>query len=809
MSAIPGDLRQAVRSLWRSPAYSLGILLTLATGIGLNAAGFGAVYGILLRPFDLPESGRLVIVWQDMTGRDGKRESWTGRGIFTEWREHNRSFEGMATFITFPADLTGSDLPEQIPGAVVSHEYFSVLGVEPALGRGFLPQEEKQGENQVAVLSYGLWHRRFGGDGNILGRTIMVNGAEQVVVGVLPEGFSAPLAKDVQLWSVLPLVPKPEDWGYSYVRVVGRLAPGATVATAEADLDRITGRLADEHPDALHGVGATVQPLVDAVAGPSRRLLLVLFGAGLLVLFTICINVASLSLARATTRRSELAVRDALGASRIRQSFQLLLECLVLAVGGAVLGIAIGAGCLALLRSLAPPQLPRLDSVHLDGSVFAFTLLLSLATGLLAGLLPALAVWRSRDSFRLGSPAATAERAGTQRLRSGLIVVEVALGLILMIGAGLLVRTLHNLSQVDVGFRTESLVLGRMTLAPDRFPEPEDRDQFLAELERRVAARPEVTSAGITSSLPLADSVGEYGFVLDGVGGAATEDATVFYRAVSPGFFRTLEVPLRAGRLIEDADTLGSRSVAVVNERFVERFLGSRNPVGQRIRIDEIDPESEPWRTIVGVVANVRGRAVDQPPLEEIYVPFSQESGTQATIVVRASGPWAPALETLQQEAARVRADQVVGGLGIMDEVVSEALSPRRFATALMGLFAVVVLILVVFGIYGVMSLAVIRRQREIAIRMAVGARVGWVIGRIMRWSGALLGGGVVLGIASGFATRKALSGLLYEVAPMDWVTTLLMAFALVVIGLAATLVPAVRAARIDPAETLKTELGT
>ena len=806
MTSFLSELRQMVRSLRRAPVYTFGVLLTLGLGIGLNTVGFSVVHGILLRPFDLPHSDRLVMVWQDMRARDGDQRSWTGRGLFSDWRSRSRSFEGMSALITFPADLTEGELPEQVPGAVVSHEFFSVLGVQPELGRSFR-QEEEDGAQKVVILSHGLWQRRFGGDQDVLGRKLTVNGDQYLVIGVLPEGFSAPLAPSTQLWSVLPLVPVPDDRGYSYLRVIGRLSPQVSIDAAQAEMNHVTENLAQEYPEALHDVGVTVQPLIDAVVGPSRRLLLVLFGSGLLVLLAICINVASLTLARTATRRQDFAVREALGAGRRRLGFRLIVECLILALCGAVLGVVLGRSVLGLLRATAPAQLPRFSSVRVDGTVFVFALLVSLGAGLLAGIIPALTVWRSRLSHRLVSPVADGGSGGSQRLRSGLVIVEIALGLVLMISGGLLLQTLHNLSTLDVGFERQSVVVGHMSLPPARFPELSDRVRFVSDLEGELDVRPEIASAGMVSSAPLFDGVGEYEFVLDGVSSAEPEEDKAYYRVASPGFFRTLEIPLRAGRFFESNDREQAPPVAMVNERFVARFLNGRNPLGQRLRIEEVDQESDPWRTIVGVVGNFRGRALDQPSVAEIYVPIAQEPGLSITVVARASGPTPPVYQVIQKEAARLRPDQVVASLTTMDDVMSEALAPRRFAAILMTVFTVIVLFLVIFGIYSVVALSMTQRRREMAIRVAVGASVGRLIGRIMWWSASLVAAGVVAGLGLAFTTRTALASLLYGVASLDWRISLLMALVLAAIALCASFVPAMRAVRIDPADTLR-DLG-
>lgn len=806
MSLFPLGVRQAARRLWKTPGFTLAVLLTLGLGIGLNAAIFSVVYGILLRPLDVPEPDRMVMVWQDMTGRDGEEREWTGRGVFSDWREQARGFEGMTAFITFPADLTeGEGGAEQVPGLVTSHEYFSVVGVEPAIGRGFLPEEEEAGKHLVAVLSHGLWQRRFGGEESILGTAIQINGAAQTVVGIMPEGFRAPLEPDVQLWAPVPVKPKPKDHGYSYLRVLGRLEPGVALPAAEQEMDRVAAALREEYPDALRDVGASVQPLLDAVVGPTGKLLSVLYLAVTLVLLAACVNVAGLTLARATRRAAEMGIRTALGASRRQLATQLFGEALLLALGGGLLGLGLGAAFLAVLRAAAPADTPRLDAVRLDPAFFGYALVISLLAALLIGALPALSVARrggSTEALRSGRGATDGGRS--RRWRSALVGLQVAFGLVLLVGAGLLGRSLYNLARVDLGFEPEGVSLGRIALAPERYPEEADMTTFITELERGLESRPDIESAAVVSALPLADGVGERAFVLDGRAAAPGEETTALFRAVSPGFFDTLGLRRVDGQLLGPGDTAGGNPVAVVNESFVRRFLDGGPALGHKVHIDQIDDPEGPGRTIVGVVADLRGRSVDEPAREEIFTPLAQTTSSLVTVAVRGRGASEAALAAIREEVARVRADQVVAQLSTMEEVVGEKLAPRRFAALLIALFAAAVLVLVATGLYGVLQLAVAERRREIAIRLAMGASRGSVMGLVMRWSALIVLGGLAVGVALVVAGHDRLAELLYEVEGLDPVTVAAMVLLLALVALAATFLPARRALRLDPAVTLR-----
>jgi putative ABC transport system permease protein len=803
--ALPADLRYAVRVLRKAPGFTATAVLTLGLGIGLNTAIFSIVYGVLLRPLDLPQPGRLYVVWQNMAARGGPREEWTSRGVFCDWRARNLSFEGIATFLEWPADLTAIDPPESVAGTAVSADYFSVLGVKPVLGRGFLKEEETDGKHLVAILSHDLWARRFASDPSLVGQQITVSDLSFTVVGILPEGFRAPLVPQTDVWTPLPLDPIPEDRGYSYVRAIGRLKEEITRETAQADMDRVAASLAADYPDALHDVGVTLQPVLDSIVGPTRRLTLLLFGAVSLVLLIACVNVGNLALTQATARRSELALLASLGAGRGRLARQLLYQSLLLALGGAVLGVLIGLLSFALLRGQAPPQTPRLDSIQMDCAVFAYTFAISLATGLLAGLLPVAWIVRRPLSDPLREAAGTTAARAALRLRSALVVAEIAASLVLLAGCGLLLRTMAALSRVDPGFRTEDLVLGRVSLSPARFAEPHHMADFFGQVEERLSRWPGIAAAGIVSNLPLADGRSEMPFVLQSHGTGAKEPQSTIYRGASPGYFKTVGLPLREGRLFGATDTAGAPPVALVNERFVDWFFAGRSPVGSRLRLGEAGDPASPWRTIVGVVGDVRGDSLDRSADPEVYVPLAQQPSQRATIVVRAASSPAAALQALQVVVSKVRAGQVVANKATMEEILDRSLSPRRFTTLLLGTFAAVALVLAAVGLYGLVALAVFQRRRDLALRMALGASASAVIFMILRWSGLLIASGLVLGLAGSLAAGRALSSLLYGVAPMDGLTLAAVSFVLTLVALAACIVSALRAAKIDPARVLST----
>lgn len=798
------DLHHVLRSLWKDRAFSLAAIVTLALGVGLNAAVASAVHGVLLLPLSFPRSERLYVVWQDMERRGGTREDYAGMAVFSDWRARNRSFSGMAAFARQALDISSLDPPESVTGAWVSHEYFSVLGVRPLLGRFFAPDEEIKGRNSVVVLSHELWVRRFGSDPAVVGRTIRASFGSYTVVGILSQAFHAPLMPDAELYWPMPLTPLIDDRPYSTTGVIGRLADGVSPAAAAADMRRVAAAMAADHSQALHDVGATLAPARDAVAGQARKPLLALFGAVLLVLLIAGVNVGNLALSRAAGRRAELAMRLALGARPRRIARLLVAECLVLATAAAALGLALGGAYLGLLRGLAPPQTPRLDAIRLDGAVVAATFALALGAGLLAGLLPAL--WSLRRPFGLLREAAGASAGrGGLRARGVLIVAQVAASALLLVGAASLLRTLAALARVDPGFRTEGVVVGRLNVQPAHPPALGDVAAFMQALEAGLRQRPEIAAVGEIVPQPLADRQFEMTFTLEGQAAAAAERQGAVWRWASPGYFQAFGIPAVEGRAFRDGDDAAAPLVAVVNERFAARYLGGRSAVGRRLRSVMHDGPDAPWRRIVGVIRDLRGK-LDEPPAPEIVLPLYQDQGPLATVVARAAGQPAAALRAMQEVATRLRPGQVVARRETLAAALDRGLAPRRFAAGLVGSFAAVALALAAVGIYGVTALAVSRRRRELAVRLALGARPGAILGLLLRWLGALFAAGIALGLGGVVAAGRAVAGLLYGVRPTDAATVGGVVALLALVALAAALRPAWGAARMAPSAVLKSE---
>jgi putative ABC transport system permease protein len=788
VTASLSDLRQAYRSLRRAPVFSLAAILTLGLGIGLNAAVFSAVYGIVLRPLDLPHPDRLVTLWQNMEARGGKRQDLTGWALVSAWRARNRCFTAIAGYGSSSADLASGDPPQNVEGARVSHDLFAVLGVKPALGRGFLEEEEVKGKDAVAVVTYGLWKRAFGGDPSLVGKAILVNGLLRTVVGILPKDFRSPVRPQAEIWVPMRFQPQPEDWGSSYIGAIGRLEPGVSLAAAQAEMDRVAAALAADDPARLRGIGVALEPFHDTLVGATKKPLLLLLGAVSLLLIIACFNVANLFLSRAMARQAELALRLALGARRGRLARLFVGESLWLAAGAAACGLGLGFVYLGLLRGLAPPQTPRLDSVRLDGTVVAVTFAVSLAAALAAGLLPAVWVLRRRPFEVLRAAAGASAGRPALRLRAALVTAEIAASIMLVVGAGILLRSLAALSRVDPGFRTEKMVLGRLTVMPKHPPELHDVVDFMGQLEERLQQRPEIAAVGMISAQPLAERNIRMGFALDGQAVAAEQRQTAEFRLISPGYCRAFGLPLVAGRFFAASDTSTAPPVALVNERFVHLFLGGRAQLGRRIRSVESEGDQAPWRRVVGVVGDLRGRQLDQPPDAEIYIPFAQQPGIEMTVVARAAVSPGAALAALRETAKAVRPGQIVARPEIMAEVLDRGLSPRRFSAGLIASFAAVALLLAAVGIYGLTVLAVSQRRCELAVRMALGAGPAAIASMVLRWSGQLLGSGLVIGIAGSLATRRVVSGFLYGVGPMDGIAVAAAIVFLALVALAATL---------------------
>lgn len=803
LDAVRQDLRYALRQLRAHPGFTAMVLLTLALGIGANTAMFSFVRGIVLRPLPYPEPDRLVTVWEDRTARDGPEREWTGRSVFSAWRGGGTStVASMAAINGWAPDLTGTGRPETLAGARVSPGYFRVLGVRPALGRTFRDEEEAPGSGRVAVLSHGLWTARFGADPGIVGRTIRLDDEAYTVVGVMPAGFHGPIASDAGIWSPLTIDPARPDFGNVYLRVVARLRPGVEPEAAREDLRRAMSGVSKAHPDDYGDVSVSVASLHDTVVGGSQTPLFITFAAVGLILLIACANVANLLLARLTERRRELAVRSALGASRGRLVGQMLTESVVLGLGGGLLGLPVAWWTMRLLRSLAPAGTPRLDAVRMDPVVLSFGLGAALLTALLFGLLPARAAWRGSATAVLPRVRGGRE-AGSPALRSGLVVGQLALGVVVLAAGGLLLRSFLSLRSVDPGFRTHGVVTATLGLPESRYPERSDLVTFTRELRRRLDADPASSDAGITSTLPLT-YVLDATFVPEGMAVRPGRAPVAQVRRVTPGYFQAMGTRLAAGRGVRDGDVEGSGRVVVVNRTLADRYFPGGNAVGRRLHFGGPGDDS-PWWTVVGVIEDMKERDLDTAePMA--YLPFAQAPSRGLAVAVAARGPVPQAAAAIRRAVAALDPEVPVSQVRTTAELVRGPLAVPRFEAVLLGGFSALALLLAVVGAYGVMAYAVTRRRKEFGIRLALGAGPSDVVGEVLGHALRLAAAGSILGLAGALLSGRFLRGLLHGIGHADPLTlagvTLVVATAVV----AAAWVPARRATRVDPAATLRDE---
>jgi predicted permease len=817
MDTLLQDLRYAARALLQNRGFTAVAVVALALGIGANTAIFTVVNAVLLRPLPYPESERLVALWNRFPLQHIDRD-WLSPGQYLAVRAEARSFEEVAVALGGSFNLTGSGEPERIEGLRVSASFLPMLGASPALGRVFGPEEDQPGAPPVALIGNGLWRRHFGADANVTGATIYLDGQPYTVVGVLPPGFSVdsdvlPTVAGIDRADVvLPVrfaADAHDDHGRQNYNVLARLRPAVTVAQAQAEVDAIAARLMQVDPSAYpaaSGFAVGVAPLLDQTVGDVRPALLVLLGAVGLVLLIACANVANLLLARGATRRKEVAVRAALGAGRSRLVRQFLTESVLLGLLAGVAGLALAGWSVEALRLIGPENLPRLAEVELDGRVFAFTTILAVATGLIFGVAPALRASRA-DLGEVLKEAAAGATSGPQgrRLRGVLVVSEIALALVLLAGAGLLIRSFASLQEVDPGFSAAGVLSFHVGLPAAQYLE-DRRAPFFRELGERLAGMPGVEGVGAVSSLPLSGTASWGGIHVEGYTPPDGEAALMSdFRSATPGYFATMEIPLLAGRAFDARDAADAPSVAVVDEQAARRFWPGQDPIGKRFQLGDYDP-NEPWVTVVGVVGNVKQYALDSEARPALYLPHAQFSTRILYLVVRTSGDPASLTNSVTATVRSLDPGLPVYDARPMAARVADSLARRRFSMLLLGLFAGVALLLAVVGIYGVTAYTVAQRTREIGIRIALGARPGDVLGLVVRQGAGLTALGVAAGLAAALGLARLLSGMLYGVSAADPLTFAAITALLAGASLAATIVPARRAARVNPVIALKQE---
>jgi putative ABC transport system permease protein len=801
------DLRYGARMLLKNPGFTLIAVLTLALGIGANTAIFSVINGVLLSSLPYPNPEQLAMVWCN-NRRQGIPDDITSYPNFVDWRDRNKTFQGMAGMTSGRTNLTGVGEPEEISAATVSINFFQLMGVNPVLGRSFTAEEEIPGRNRIVVISHSLWQRRFGGDAGILDKTILLSDNPHVVVGIMPPGFQFP--EKTEIWRLLA----PDDRmraarGAFWLPVVGRMKPGVTRAQAQADLDVIANQIEQQYPDQA-GYGVNIVPVLENTVGPIRRALIILFGAVLFVLLIACANVANLLLARAAVRQREVAVRAAMGAGRWRIVRQLLTESMLLAVLGGALGVLLAWWGLRLLVDLGPADIPRIENIRLDGRVLWFTLAISLLTGLIFGLVPALQTTHLKlgetlkEGGRTGGGGAGGRRA--QRIRGAFIVAEVALTLALLAGAGLLVRSFWRLQQVDPGFRADHLLTLRVTLWGSKYRQGAQAVSFYEQLQERLAALPGVVSASAASDIMLRRLATSGSFTIENKPQDPNElGLELPFDRVLPNYFQTMGVQLVKGRAFTAQDSRDSPRVSIVNETFVKRYFPNEDPIGRRFTFGGGGPNAR-WITIVGVVRDTKRQGVNQPIRIESWMPLAQMPSGSMEMVLRTTGDPLTLSNAVREAVWSLDRDLSIPSIQTMEQILSKRVAQQRLNMLLLGLFALVALILAAVGIYGVMSYAVTQRTLEIGIRMALGAQASDVL-RMVVWRGMILALiGVALGLAATLALTRVMKNLLFEVSTTDPLTFAAIAVLLTGVAFVASWIPARRATKVDPLEALRYE---
>lgn len=806
MDALLKDLAYAVRTLLRSPGYTAVAVLTLALGTGANTALFTIVDAVLLRDPPFHDPDKLVVLWENNLSLDKPREP-VAAANFLDWKSNSRSFENMAGWINWGHTLTGIGDPEELETVRVSGGLFSVLGVAPLLGRTVLPGDEQSGHDKVVVLSHAFWAERLGSDPQVVGRTLLLDDEPFAVVGVMPSSFRFPGNSKVAMW--LPLTFGPSEVASRAERmfnVIGRLGPGVTLGRAREEMETVARNLGAAYPATNVGWGVELAPLSEMVEGSSRRPLLVLFGAAGFVLLIACANVANLSLARAARRSRELGIRAALGASQLRLTRLLLAESGVLALAGGVGGVVLAIWGTDLVSQMGAAHLPAWTVVRVDGRVLAFATIVSGLTAFLCGLAPARRVARldPRAAMEQGSGARTSFGRRVQ-VRQILIVGQISISFVLLVGAGLLVRSFGRLVRVDPGFRVDHLLAATLFLPERKYPEPARQSMFFAELLERLRQLPLVISTAAVTTLPL-NPVGidyDLPFTVEGEALPAPGAAPrLDFRLASSDYFRTLGVPLLRGRDFTQHDRAGNPRVVIINQTLAQRFFGSRNPVGRRVRIGGGVGSSE----IVGVVADVRHDGLDTSPAPEMYVPFRQYPHSGMTLILRSRGNPLLLVSAVKRAVSALDPTLAISQVASMRELLSDSISGERFNLVLLGGLAALALALASLGIYGVLAYLVSLRTREIGLHLALGARPRQVLRSVLRQGLGLTAIGIGAGLAGALALTQVLAGLLYEVEPNDPATFGGIALLLFAVALLACAIPARRASRIDPMVALRSE---
>jgi len=803
MESLWKDIRFGARVLWKAPAFTAVALFALVLGIGANTAIFSVVNAVFLKPLPFRDAERLVMVWE-LSPHTGKTNVANPQNL-ADWMKRNHCFEDMAAFIETDMNLTGEGGPERVLGSYVTRDFFPVLGVAPILGRNFIAKEDVSSRDDTILLSYGLWKRSYGGDPVIVGKQIRMGDHAGTVVGVMPADFRFPGSKS-ELWDLIPLNPNARRRG-RFLAPIARLKPGVTFAQAQAQMKVIGQQLAREFPEFDTGWGITVVPMREQFIGEIRTPLLVLLGAVGMVLLIACANVANLMLMRSSVRQREMAIRSSLGATRIRIVRQILVESGMLGLLSGALGLLTAVWVKDALLAMLPESMSvaKVNSVTIDARVLAFTFIISIGTALLFGLMPALRSSRPdfSDSLKEGGRGVLGSLR-KNRMRAVLVAAEMAIALTLLIGSGLLIKSFLRLESVPPGFNPEHLLTMRMIISSARYKNAQEAVAGLSEMVDRVQRIPGVTAAGSIHFLPLTGLGAATGFRIDGQPiPKPGSDLITAVSTITPGYFKAMGIPLVKGRGFDNGDVAGRPQVTIINEALAKQFFPNTNPVGQRLFVEW--GRQTPYE-IVGVVGDVKHQGLDKAPMATVYFTYSQEPNTLATLVVRTGADPMRIARAVQDQIHGFDKDQAIADIETMETLVSRSVARPRFQSVLLGTFAGLALLLASIGIFGVMSYSVTQRTHEIGIRMALGAERNQVVRLVVGQVLTIAIFGAVGGVAGALALTRYLRTLLFEVSATDTATFVALPLVMCVVALAASYLPARRAAQVDPISALRYE---
>lgn len=811
------DLRYGVRMLLKKPGFTAIAVIMLALGIGANTAIFSVVYTVLLKSLPYENPNGIVMLWTDNPNLQlGFHEIPPSNAEIGEWKTKARSFARLSAFMPQNTDLANNGEPERIGGAAVTADFFPLLGVEPFAGRTFHSEEDQPGNHKVVVISFGLWQRRFGGDPQIISKTMIINGEPHAIIGVMPPNFHFPrgtemppifqFATQADAW--MPLAWKPEQWQSRSERllvVLARLKTDVSLSQAQAEMDAITKQQTQAHPEA-RGWITKVTPLREQIIGPVRPVMVLLLCAVGLVLLIACVNVAALLVVRASARRQEIAIRAALGASFVRIVRQLLTESSLLAIAGSGLGLLFASWVLSVILALSPEDIPRLSETMIDGPTLVFMALVTALTVLLFGLAPAIMTSRVRLSNELKASSQRAGGDGIRQVQSWLVSGEIALAFVLLIGAGLLIRSLTRLQAVDPGFLSANVTSFDLRLPYSRYKTSDQRSLFFAQFLAKLGTSPGVEAVAAISSVPLAGAENVGFLAVEGRSyHVVTDQPVAERRVITPDYFKVMSIPVLQGRAFTDQDTVTAPLAVIVNETFVRKLFPNTDPIGKRLKLGGHNQDL-PWRTVVAVIKDVLSISLVQEPKPQVYLPLTQFNRNEMSIVVKSALPPASLISAAKSELGSLDSALPIANIDTMEGIIAQALRRPRFNTFLISLFAGLALLLTVVGLYGSVAWAVNQRAHEIGIRMALGAQTRDVLKLIIVQGMKLVLIGVAIGLMGAFVLNRLMERLLFGVSATDPLTFALIALLLALVSLLACYVPARRAMKIDPIATLRSE---